>query len=389
LQSRCSEYRFPHLVPSKKAPDSHVPLWPRQPDQSAVCSRLCALICFRPDLFCRLRRDRLTVHADPSSSPPAGQRQAQPAFRIQDQADALGQENLSYNNAPQASLDKETPPSGPIQTPVLRSQPIVIPSTPAHRRDPDRIPTPLSGRGDRKGHCFPFSRTPSPNDGQVPDDILEDITNSPQRPRRSSSSSSRLRRSQFFSGMHADQMAARYTPTSPLSPRLPATSRPLSPQPPRRRAHHSRNESRGLNVSLPRYHPANFPQGDGPTSTAQFQGPSIVLNRAPNPTVVETPRIMRERQRELIDRAKLSSKIAASAMGVKPDAPRLDPLGSPKGPMTPLALEDGAGDYFAAPKKLGSSPAVSPGSRSDSSLEAGEEDNGGKRGAKGKTSSPR
>lgn len=28
LQSRCSEYRFPHLVPSKKGPDSHVPLWP-------------------------------------------------------------------------------------------------------------------------------------------------------------------------------------------------------------------------------------------------------------------------------------------------------------------------------------------------------------------------
>jgi hypothetical protein len=285
-------------------------------------------------------------------------------------------------------LDKETALSGPNQTTLSRSQPILIPTTPVHRRDPDRVPTPLSGRGDRKGHYFPFSRTPSPNDRQPPDEILEDITNSPERRRRSSSSSSRLRRSQFLFGMHTDQMAARYTPTSPLSPRLPPTTRPLSPQPSRHRAHHSRKDSRGLHMNLPRYHPANFPQGDGPTPTGQFQAPVIVLNRAPHPTVVETPRMMRERQRELIDRAKLSSKIAASSMGIKPDAPRLDPLGSPKGPMTPLALEDVAADYFAVPKKMGSSPVASPGARSDSSVEVGE-DNRRKKAAKGKTSSPR
>jgi hypothetical protein len=141
-------------------------------------------------------------------------------------------------------------------------------------------------------------------------------------------------------------------------------------------------------MNLPRYHPANSPQGDGPTSVGQLHGPSFVLNRAPNPTAVETPRMMRERQRELIDRAKLSSKIAASSMSAKPNAPRLDPLGSPKGPMTPLVLEDGPGDYFAVSKKPGSSPDASPESRSDGSPELGE-DNGGKRVAKGKTSSPR
>ena len=45
----------------------------------------------------------------------------------------------------------------------------------------------------------------------------------------------------------------------------------------------------------------------------------------------------------------MSSKIAASSMGIKPDAPRLDPLGSPKDAVTPLALEE-ATDYFAAAK---------------------------------------
>ena len=54
---------------------------------------------------------------------------------------------------------------------------------------------------------------------------------------------------------------------------------------------------------------------------------------------------MHERQRELIDRVRLSSKIAASPAGIRPEAPRLDPLGSPKEPVTPLALESGAG-YF-------------------------------------------
>ena len=85
----------------------------------------------------------------------------------------------------------------------------------------------------------------------------------------------------------------------------------------------------------------------------------------------------------------MSSKIAASPMGVKPDAPRLDPLGSPKGPMTPLALEEGAGDYFAVPQKMGSSPGGSPGSRSDSSVNDVGEDVRRLKAAKGKMPAPR
>ena len=64
----------------------------------------------------------------------------------------------------------------------------------------------------------------------------------------------------------------------------------------------------------------------------------------------------------------MASKIAASPRGVKPDAPRLDPLGSPKGPMTPFALEEGASDYFAISTEAPSSPGASPGSRSDTSV---------------------
>jgi hypothetical protein len=78
---------------------------------------------------------------------------------------------------------------------------------------------------------------------------------------------------------------------------------------------------------------------------------------------------MKERQRDLINKAKMSSRIAASPHGVKPDAPRLDPLGSPKGPVTPLALAlEERGDYFLIPHSGENSPAVSPASRSEGSV---------------------
>lgn len=76
---------------------------------------------------------------------------------------------------------------------------------------------------------------------------------------------------------------------------------------------------------------------------------------------------MKERQRELIDKAKMSSRIAASPHGVRPDAPRLDPLGSPKGPVTPLALEEG-GDYFLVGGSGETVAPVSPGSRGNMSV---------------------
>ena len=76
---------------------------------------------------------------------------------------------------------------------------------------------------------------------------------------------------------------------------------------------------------------------------------------------------MKEHQRDLINRAKMSSRLAASPHGVKPDAPRLDPLGSPKGPVTPLALEESS-DYFLIPSSGDNTPAASPASRIEGSV---------------------
>lgn len=116
-----------------------------------------------------------------------------------------------------------------------------------------------------------------------------------------------------------------------------------------------------MQLNLGRYHPSNFAQVDAASS----QTPQITYTRAPAPVpaVIESPRLLREKHREFLEKTKLSSKLAASSMSAKPDAPRLDPLGSPKGPVTPLALEE-AGDYFSVAGAGTVSPVGSPGARS-------------------------
>ena len=238
--------------------------------------------------------------------------------------------------------------------------------------------TPTSGRGSgEKGSYFPYSRTlsPSPTERryQAIDEQLEDISRG--RPYRcnSASTSDRLRHQLFQFRKHADQMAARYTPTSPLSPRMPAASRPLSPQPQARSRTHKRQDSSGLRMNLPRYHPLNYNHSDTHLLNSASQNPNITLTRAPPPTIYgphirydDSARQVQERQVELMRQQETSSILAASPLSVKPGAPKLDPLGSPKGPVTPLELE--GGDYFALPKSPAGSPAASPGSRSDGSV---------------------
>lgn len=166
--------------------------------------------------------------------------------------------------------------------------------------------------------------------------------------------------------MHSsDTYSSRYTPTSPLSPRLPTSQQPLSPQTTRvRSAQHGRQGTRNMHMSLPRFHPANFSHLDSPaTPSSVVQSPALTSTRVTQPVQIESPRLMREKQREFLERAHLSSKIAASSMGIKPGGPRLDPLGSPKGPVTPLELDE-AIDYFQVAGAGRVSPATSPKPRS-------------------------
>ncbi|KAL9108526.1 MAG: hypothetical protein Q9227_006741 [Pyrenula ochraceoflavens] len=247
-------------------------------------------------------------------------------------------------------------------------------------RDPNRVPTPVSGRGDRKSHLFPHrdvsplrlsQSPPEPrlhyDDLSVPFSSIQNPSapsqHSPTTAQRNTSSLS-PRFQSFTIKMHTDR-SSYYTPSSPLSPNMNPSLHPVAPQPAthtRQRSHHSPKSAKsslratGLG-SLPRFHPARFESAPpiNPSSTTTSSNP-----------VADSPKAMRRYQRELLAKADYSSRLAASPFGAKPDSPRLDPLGSP-GPVTPLALERGGdsdntvGDYFLSGAAATSgSPAVSP-----------------------------
>ena len=172
--------------------------------------------------------------------------------------------------------------------------------------------------------------------------------------------------------MNTDGYSGRYTPTSPLSPRFQSDQQPLPPPPTRARpGQHGRPAARNMHMPLPRFHPGNFLHRDpAATPTSTVQSPALSLHRVTEPVTMESPRLMREKQRELIERAHLSSKIAASSMGVKPTAPQLNPLGSPTGLVTPLALEGEGDDYFQVAGAGKVSPASSPGPTRSPRMEA-------------------
>lgn len=249
------------------------------------------------------------------------------------------------------------------------SHPIPIPTTKLKPKDLNRVSTPVSARYNTAGVVFPYHRSPSPRNRRSSDtstthSFSPDSDICQEQLGYKLSSSSHSNRSIFIFNMHADQFGTRYTPTSPLSPKIPTTHAGLPSQSSRTRTGHGRQNSRNLHMTLPRYHPANFQHNDSvATPSSPVHSPAITINRVTQPLQLESPRLMREKQKEFLDRARMTSKIAASSMGVKPDAPRLDPLGSPKGQVTPLALEE-AGDYFQVSSSGKHSPAASPGARS-------------------------
>jgi hypothetical protein len=119
-----------------------------------------------------------------------------------------------------------------------------------------------------------------------------------------------------------------------------------------------------MNIPIPKYHPLQYQKQRDMSAPNVSSSHNPIITYTKHSCSTESPRLMKERQRELIDKAKMSSRIAASPHGMKPHAPRLDPLGSPKGPVTPLALEE-AGDYFLVAGNEENSPWISPGLRGE------------------------
>ncbi|KAF1939699.1 hypothetical protein EJ02DRAFT_351686 [Clathrospora elynae] len=100
--------------------------------------------------------------------------------------------------------------------------------------------------------------------------------------------------------------------------------------------------------SLPRFHPANFASSQSSSHAATpVTGPddpqSPASPRSGNNRQYEVQRQMYLYQQQLL--ANTSRQVRGG--GQKPTSPRLEPLASP-GAVTPLELEDDAGDYLTA-----------------------------------------
>ncbi|KAI9761256.1 MAG: hypothetical protein M4579_001176 [Chaenotheca gracillima] len=137
------------------------------------------------------------------------------------------------------------------------------------------------------------------------------------------------------------------SPASALSKTSDTTM--LPPPSPRSKARDSGSLKLG---NLPRFHPAKFQSSSTQSSTAST--PTSAANshlttpqHQHNRRFSDASRQLQNYQRELVANATRAARNVSTSSFHEPDSPRLNPLGSP-GPVTPLALESGDGEYLAA-----------------------------------------
>ncbi|KEF54401.1 uncharacterized protein A1O9_09567, partial [Exophiala aquamarina CBS 119918] len=103
----------------------------------------------------------------------------------------------------------------------------------------------------------------------------------------------------------------------------------------------------------------NLSQCDSSTTKLSVPKKAIDLpQRAISQSQVECLQLMRDKQQELINEISRSSELPGTSKPVKPETPHLIPLGSPKGLITPLALEHG-NEYFHSRGNAAVSPTTS------------------------------
>lgn len=243
----------------------------------------------------------------------------------------------SNNNQDSASL--------PVPFNHTPSDPIPIPSRRISLSQPT---TPLTARVGTDSY-FPSDYYITPRKAHFSSSLRGEDQSQNRRPNNSVEQSppvAQHRSPAIPVNMRPGQDTPMYTPSSPLSPTMPA--------PPVPSALHARANGRrappapNLRLSsLPRFHPANFPLNDSPSSaspriSSRHQSAQYTPRRLSAAQVK-----LQQYQRDLIAIAARSSRAVISpTAGVKPSPPRLHPLGSP-GPVTPMMLE-GQGDYLLA-----------------------------------------
>ena len=216
------------------------------------------------------------------------------------------------------------------------SVPIDIPARKKAQGQVSRPTTPLTARAPQGEYFTSWQKT----EPRISESLTPYYSSRAKHPSDKRDTSATQRR---FTQMTPRTESSRYRPSSPLSSK---TSHPLplinSSQKPR-------IPPQSLKLpGLPKYHPANFPpNGSIPAPPSPLSPRSVTPQ--PRPALgSDAKRQLLQYQRDLINNiAKTSRSLASSSVSSKPSPPRLNPRGSPGGPMTPFMLE-GATDYLVA-----------------------------------------
>lgn len=214
--------------------------------------------------------------------------------------------------------------------------PIDIPARKTAQGQLSRPTTPLTARAPQ-GEYFTIWQKGEP---RISESLTPYYSSRAKHPSDKRDTSATQRR---FTQMGPRSESSRYRPSSTLSSK---TSNPL---PSINSSQKSRIPPQSLNLAgLPKYHPANFPpKGSIPAPPSPLSPRSIASQPRPAPGSDAKQQIL-QYQRDLINNiAKTSRSLASSSVSSKPSPPRLNPRGSPSGPMTPFMLE-GASDYLVA-----------------------------------------
>lgn len=243
------------------------------------------------------------------------------------------------NNPPLPTLDLHLPPLNIRRTPTPTSTaPIAIPQ----RTDRlERPATPLTGRPREFTHAesSEYQALKARYSAQF-SESSSDKSNSPTQNRFAESLPMASRNSQ------------QPPPSSPLSP-----SRPHSTFASEQRQA-SRRPQQKLNLAgLGRYHPANFQRNVDSNGPLASRNPRGITSHSRGSDAQQK---LQQYQRDIVANFSRASQSAHSpSLTPAPLSPRLSPLGSPGGPITPMMLET-QGDYLVAGSGLAAS---SPGGR--------------------------
>ena len=236
--------------------------------------------------------------------------------------------------------------------PSKRTAPIAIPQ---RKIDPEAVITPLSGRPRRfDDSAFAAFQSSHASEKSAHSPNTRSCYSSSQGSQSSTDDSLGLspRQPGHISHMHRG-------PPSPLAPTMSSRSANTE-QEPRPGPRNPHRPPHGLNLSnLPRYQPPNLPNTDANVSSSgrnTFR--NLSSQSRPYRPGSDAQQKLQQYQRDYVANLKRTANPSQSFLST-PESPRLAPLGSPGGPMTPLLLE-AQSDYLIAGSR-NSSPGSSTG----------------------------